>query len=140
MVIGRGLSTGGSYGRIEAVITSIQYGWSNFDSWCCIKNIDPIELSAYRFYNLAIRYLQEDKSAEQLIALENSLVECDAIKHPLRELSLKYRKDVGQNSTEEPERSVERQRYIPPWYHGEEAAFQTAKLAQAGINALPKMG
>lgn len=152
MAFGGSLSPGGSYGRAQVVIGWAQDNWSHFDSWCCVKNIDPIELPAYRFYNLALTALKEtfidadpEVTAQQLANLEQTLSDCDNIQHPLAMLrttttaKLVTLKKETETSTNVKPSLESRHAYIPPWYQGEEKAYQTAKLAQAGISALPKM-
>lgn len=72
---------------------------------------------------------------EGLKLIEDKLAACDVVKHPLQAI---INNPVIKALTE-PDKPVEKQRYIPDWYKGEDAAYQTAKLAQAGISSLPKM-
>jgi hypothetical protein len=139
MVTFRGLSTGGSFGRCQAVLNWVEDNWQHFDSWCCSKNIDPIELPAYRFYNLALMAIKENRSEEQLEYLGQQLSTCDSVPHPLLNLTRITKIGLNKQVMEETKTNV-KQRYIPPWYLGEEKAFENARLAQQGISTLPKMG
>ena|SRR5258705_9685786 len=152
MAIGGSLSPGGSYGRIQVTLHWVQDNWQHFDSWCCVKGIDPMDLPAYRFCNLAMTAIREDLydadpdiQARQLESLEETLITCDEIEHPLMRLGKKYREanekvseDQAQDqSKSQPQASPEsRHKYIPPWYKGEEAAYKAAKIAQAEISTL----
>lgn len=149
MAVGGSLSPGGSYGRIQVVINWVQDNWQHFDSWCCSKNIDPIDLPAYRFYNLALLVIKEglidedpEVTVKQLENLEGVLASCDNIEHPLRMLGLASQKPITVRTNAPKENGDEaptpesRHKYIPPWYKGEEAAYQTAMAARAGLSAL----
>src|ERR1700746_1167181 len=126
MAIGGSLSPGGSYGRIQVILNWIQDNWVYFDGWCCAKNIDPITLPAYRLYNVAVLSLKEylidpdpDVTAKQLANLEEILISCDDIKHPLLELSKANKKTVivsrSTPTTESaPPPPETRHKYIPP--------------------------
>lgn len=155
MAFGRGLSTGGRYGRVEVIYTWAQEHWVEFDGWCCTQTIDPVGLSAYRFYNLAVFYIKEvyinetrtDEQIisyqEQLKALEETLALCDEIPDPFEKLIGSYSNDISvKNSsavTDETPKPESRHKYIPPWYRGEDNAYKQSMLAKHGISTLPKM-
>jgi hypothetical protein len=160
MVAWRGLSPGGSFGRAQVVINWAQDNWSHFDGWCCTRNIDPIDLPAYRFYNLALVVIKEDLTdpdpevtEQQLANLEEVLKKCDETEHPLNRLGLNYKgnlvikrqstrvesKTEAAPETQQPS-PESRHKYIPPWYMGEERAYKAAQAAMGGISTLPKMG
>lgn len=156
MAFGGSLSPGGSYGRIQVILNWVQDNWQHFDSWCCVKNIDPLELSAYRFYNLALMLIREDLNdedpevqAKQLENLEDVLNTCDQVEHALLRLGAQYRTPQiiqvvkGQTKVQvqaQPEAKPEdRHKYIPPWWQGEERAYKNAQAAMGGISTLPKM-
>lgn len=153
MAFGRYLPTGGSYGRAQVVLNWAQDNWSHFDSWCCARNIDPINLPAYRFYNLALLVLKEDLTdpdpeitAKQLANLDEVLITCDEVEHPLNRLGIDYKGSImiKKSSRRETEPEAEptsksRHAYIPPWYQGEELAYKNAQAAMGGISTLPKM-
>lgn len=118
--------------------------WHEFDGWCCINGIDPLELSAYRFHNLALYRLKEGMEVEQLAQLEIALEQCDDIKNPLHEFNIpKYQKKTikstptqqQQPPSPKPPRQEIRHKYIPPWWKGEEA---NAKIALNTMDNLPK--
>lgn len=139
----RGLSTGGSYGRTYAILIWVEDNWPEFDTWCCIKNIDPLDLPAYRFFNLALLCIKENRNEESLKALEESLLLCDAVEHPFQTFLKGYKQrrvTVDTTKSEPNQGPQEKQKYIPPWYLGEDRAFQAAQLARSGISNLPKMG
>lgn len=152
MVARRRLSPGGSYGRAQVLVNWVQDNWQHFDSWCCVRNIDPIDLPAYRLCNLALVVIKEDLhdddpdvTAQQLENLDKVLLGCDEINHPLMRLGVTYsgkavvKRVVREEETQASPTPESRHKYIPPWYKGEEAAYQSAKIAQAGISSLPKM-
>lgn len=141
----RSLSPGGSYGRAQVIISWALSNWEFFDAWCCIKNIDPVYLSVYRFYNLALFCYKENLTEVQLLELELTLLECDDIQNPLQAISVRrngnkifpvIKEQEAASSSQSPEA---RHKYIPPWWQGEEKAYETAKVAMGGISALPKM-
>lgn len=127
-----------SYGRASAVFLWVSSNWREFDAWCCIKGIDPLELPAYRFYNLALFRIKEGMDEEQLKDLEQTFKILDSVKHPLQDLQPTERlaRDSNIPSAPSPE---ERHTYIPPWWKGEQAAAKIATAAMQGVNTLPKM-
>lgn len=139
MVPKRGLPLGGSYGRVRAVLTWALDHWRDFDTWCCVRSVEPLELPAYRFYNLSLFVIKEGLEANQLAELEKTLTLCDETLHPfsalqpIRVISREAREPVQATSLRD------KPKYIPPWYRGEEAAFKVAQVAMKGIKTLPKM-
>ena len=138
MAARRSLHAGGSYGRVQAVIIYGLRNFGDFDAWCCVKGIDPLELPAYRFFNLAFWYLQDGKTLEQLEELEKELADTDKDPHPLHDLKYqsavtsKY-KAVRRQAVEVP--VEEQKRYVPSWWRGE---HENAKIARKMMTALPK--
>lgn len=129
-----------SYGRVAAVFQWALGNYQEFDAWCCTKNIDPLELPAYRFYNLALYALKEGMSDEQLVELEKTLLLCDSIQHPLHELGLRYMVTNHKKTTStSPNPPEERQKYVPPWWRGESVNAKMAMVAMQGVSTLPKM-
>jgi hypothetical protein len=147
MAIGRSLSPGGSYGRIQAVITWVQDHWQHFDSWCCARNIDPISLPAYRMHNLALLVIKEDMSEENLALLEQKLLECDTIEPPIMMLRVIGNKLVaartrsrGGKTVPVPTSAEDRHSYVPPWWRGDQVNANVALNTMRGVSSLPKMG
>lgn len=65
------------YGRVAAVVGWALDNWQYFDAWCCIKGVDPLELPAYRFYNLALFAIMEGKDDEQQVEIEEQLAKAE---------------------------------------------------------------
>lgn len=131
-----------SYGRAVAVFQWVTNNFEYFDSWCCIKNVDPLELPAYRFYNLAIYCMKEHLDEDKLKLFEQQFLACDIVKNPLCELKIKPVKTVLSTTSNEPQsiKPKEKYEYIPPWWQpNEEAAYANAQVAIQGIHKLPKM-
>lgn len=95
-----------------------------------------MELSAYRFYNLALFCMREDLTEEGLTLLEDNLVKCDNTKHPLKEI-LNYSQIKTATGSAKP---VEKPIYIPPWWNGDDQNATVALTTMKGIQSLPKMG
>lgn len=140
MAPGRSLSPGGSYGRAQAIIYWALSNWQQFDGWCCSRNIDPSELPAYRFYNLALFVLKDGMLDEQVAELENILSLCDDLRHPCHDLKFVVPGiRLASPKVTAPQKPETRHKYIPPWWRGEAAAYNSAKAAMAGVNSLPTM-
>lgn len=139
MAAGGGLSTGGNYGRACAVVNWALDNWGEFDTWCCLKGLDPLELPSYRFHNLALYAIHEGMTEEQLLELENTLRLCDSVKHPLHELGSLYIRTKETSSKTTSSKANKKHDYIPPWWRGEDNAFKNAQAAMYGVKALPKM-
>lgn len=140
MVTRGSLSPGGSYGRVQAIIAWAQTNWSDFDGWCCSKNIDPLELSAYRFYNLALWYLRDDKTEEGLALIEEQLSIFDQVQNPLSGLlstSIKIvyagGSSISKSGTPQPE---EKPRYVPPWWRGDEINAKIAMSVMGDVSTM----
>lgn len=125
-----------TYGRVYAVFSLIfeEENWRDFDAWCLIKNIEPLELPAYRFFNLAVFFLKEGKNEEQLEALEESLLRCDSIVHPfLEQIKVESKPIVNKQSSNNehrqnaPEPSDSRKDYVPSWWRGDSVNYKIAK-------------
>lgn len=134
MAVGRSLHAGGSFGRVQAGIIWALGNWQEFDAWCCIKSVDPLELPAYRFYNLIVWFLKEGKSEEQLELLELELRRADFDKHPLHIMTYSHVKpnsivnraikdiEENDNSASDP-----KNQYVPSWWRGDHQNYNVAK-------------
>lgn len=132
------LSNRMSYGRASAIFNWVFEHWREFDTWCCIRGLDPLDLPAYRFYNIALHILTEEMNPEQLAQFEYTLQLCDATKHPLHNLQYKLARNT-ETRVPEPSTTEDRKKYIPSWWKGDQANYSNAMVAMKGVSALPKM-
>lgn len=133
----RSLCTGGSYGRVQEVITWALTNWQVFDGWCCVHQIDPLELSSLRFYNLVLYHLREDLTPESLESLEQDFKRVDGNKHPLLLLTYSSENQLKKKSAQKPKPPTieEPKGYVPSWWRGDNA---NAKIAMNVMKQLPK--
>jgi len=109
--------------------------WQEFDAWCCVKNIDPLELSSYRLYNLVLYHLQEGKDEEGLNDLESRFRRFDNIKHPLHDLLVKMTKPNKKKIKVVEEPPETKHAFIPSWWRGDAQNYVVAKSV---MKTLPK--
>lgn len=114
--------------------------WTEFDGWCCVKGVDPMELSSLRFYNLAMFYLRDGKTDEEVKDLHEELSLLDSIDHPLHMLYYNNPKVKKGTTTSHPSPSPspivsDNTGYVPSWWRGENA---NAKIAKNIMTQLPK--
>lgn len=107
--------------------------WEEFDAWCCVKGVDPLELPAYRFYNLVIYAIMEDKDVEQRSMLERQLKMAEQHQHPFQLRHAPITQKTEKTLINEPKAKV--QRYIPPWYRDEDYNYEIVKNVR---RSLPK--
>lgn len=140
MATWRSIFAGGSFGRGQGVVNWLINNFGYFDAWCCAKNVDPLDLSAYRLYNLAVYCLKENLDTEALTLLDQQLMGFDHIKNPLTDFKIKKVKAKILSNEPQSIKPKEKYEYIPPWWQpNEEAAYANAQVAIQGINKLPKM-
>lgn len=56
--------------------------WQDFDGWCVVKGIDPLELSSRRFINLALWFMREGLDEEARKKLQVELDKAAYVPHP----------------------------------------------------------
>lgn len=128
----RSLYVGGSYGRVQAVVTWALENWQDFDTWCCLKNIDPLDLPAYRFYYLIVAFVKEVNNYEDA-SFEENMAKFDAYGLPWENGALSTATNSA-NTTKE-KTSTDDKAYTPSWWRGDDA---NAKIAQTMMVSLPK--
>lgn len=122
-----------------------------------------MELPAYRFYNMVMMRLKEDRTPEAMTKFENSLRTLDSMGHPWlssvgdfvvvpntsqpspttkvrpRKSALSEDEQVALEGLTKPavgKKLVPRE--MPDWYRGEDANYKIAKNVMGQANSLPK--
>lgn len=143
MAFGRGLY-GGSWGRVLTIFTWALANWRELDTWSLIHDIEePWDLPAFRFYNLILYLLKENKGSDDLKILQETLIECDSMVHPFLEQVPKNKipkttvpkKKTVESEKAEDESKPERPAYTPSWWRGDAVNY---KVAKSMMMTLPK--
>ncbi len=118
-----------SYGRTVAAFNWAEGNFEYFDAWCCVRGIDPLDLPAYRFYNVVLYCMKDDKTDEGLTMIEQYFSAFDSMEHPLKELI-----KPGKNSRSKTIKPESRHSYVPPWWRGD---TQNASIALKVMKEVP---
>lgn len=128
--------------------------WGEVDARCCVWGIDPLDLPAYRFFNLMVYMLKENLDEDARLALDVKFQQMDNEPHPLYQVRF-FHKTPGpfrNTKTKNPSSSapgntpielVKEQEAkakgkpfrVPEWWMGEQAA---GKRATQMMTQLPK--
>jgi len=126
--------------------------WGEVDAWCCIRGIDPLDLPAYRLFNVLVYMLKENLDEDQRLALQHNLEDMDKVRHPLHRVEVFQTTPVYKTSSSQRiERPVEdlspaeqaqaraeargKPYRVPDWYLGDNAA---GRRATQMMTKLPK--
>ena len=135
----RCLHAGGSFGRVQVILSWTLDNWKQFDAWCCVRGIDPLELPSYRFYNLSLYALMEEKPEEQQAQYEGILQQADKVEYPILALrsllGTNFFRATGKKPQRVSEPSKKKYGYVPSWWRGEEV---NAKVAKGMMTQLPR--
>lgn len=111
--------------------------WQDFDAWCCIKGVDPLEIPSYRFYNLAVFSLKENRTSEQIQTLEETLEASDMLLTPIEIMQRLFRtaKVTTTKKAKPSTPAAVKKEYVPSWWRGDAV---NAKVAMKMMTQLPK--
>lgn len=92
-----------------------------------------MEIPSYRFYNVALYSLKENKEPEHVALIDQALKEADFQPAPIDLMKSLFKTKPSKTRTVRREES--KKQYVPSWWRGEDA---NAKIAMNMMQTLPK--
>lgn len=117
------------YGGAAAVIGWALANWGEFDGWCVVKGVNPLELPVRRFANLVVYALLEGLDKEAQDKMKAQIAQAGQALHPF---DRRGRTAVSRAPKSKPK--------PPPGWKSDEEAYRIAQAFIAQLNTGFKNG